>query len=304
MKAAEPLIPKPPWLKRRLPSGPAYESLRARLRDNGLHTVCQEARCPNIWSCFERGTATFMILGDRCTRDCRFCAVAHGQPLTVDGNEPRRVAVAAAAMGLSHVVVTSVTRDDLADGGAGHFAATIRAVRQALPEARIEVLIPDFQGRVQALAGVIAAGPDVLNHNIETVPRLYPLVRPQAGYRRSLDLLAAAIRIQPGLCTKSGLMLGLGENEEEVETVLRDLVDAGCRLVTIGQYLQPGPEHLPVARFVTPQGFAAWEQKALAMGFAAAACGPFVRSSYEAGTLFEPIRATSNREAPGAATPK
>lgn len=287
MKAPEPLIPKPPWLKRRLPGGPAYETLRARLRNSDLHTVCQEAHCPNIWQCFERGTATFMILGDRCTRDCRFCAVTHGTPLPVDGDEPARVAAAAAAMDLTHVVVTSVTRDDLADGGAALFAATIRAVRQALPKTRIEVLIPDFQGNDQALADVIAAGPDVLNHNIETVPRLYPLVRPQAGYRRSLDLLAAARRIQPGLCTKSGLMLGLGEDDQEVAVVLQDLVGAGCRIVTIGQYLQPGADHLPVARFVTPEAFDAWRQKALAMGFAAAACGPFVRSSYEAGTLFD-----------------
>jgi len=260
--------------------------LRALIHDSGLHTVCQAARCPNIWQCFDRGTATFMILGDRCTRDCGFCAVAHATPLPVDGDEPLRVAVAAATMGLAHVVVTSVTRDDLTDGGAAHFAATITAIRQALPQARIEVLIPDFQGDDRALATVIAAGPDVLNHNIETVPRLYPQVRPQAGYRRSLDLLAAAARIQPGLCTKSGLMLGLGEDDEEVETALADLVGAGCRLVTIGQYLQPGPAHLPVARFVAPERFAAWKQKALAMGFEGAACGPFVRSSYEAGAMY------------------
>jgi lipoic acid synthetase len=280
---------KPPWLRRRLPGGPRYETLRTLLGAGGLHTVCQEALCPNIWQCFDRGTATFLILGDRCTRDCRFCAVGHGHPGPVDADEPRRVAAAAAAMGLAHVVVTSVTRDDLPDGGAQAFARTIAALRAARPQARIEVLIPDFQGSAAALAAVVNAGPDVLNHNIETVPRLYPLVRPQADYRRSLTLLATARQMAPGLCTKSGLMLGLGEDDKETDQVLHDLVQVGCRILTMGQYLQPGPDHLPVVRFVAPETFEAWRAKALGMGFAAAACGPFVRSSYEAGELFARI---------------
>jgi lipoic acid synthetase len=278
-------VPKPPWLRKRLPSGPAYESVRRLLREAGLHTVCQSACCPNQFECFARHTATFMILGDHCTRNCRFCAVNHGPPRAVDPDEPRRVARAAAHLGLRYVVVTSVTRDDLPDGGADLFAAVIRTLHQQIPEVRVEVLIPDFQGAPQALETVLTAGPVVLNHNLETVLRLYPVARPQADYRRSLDLLARSRQTAPGILTKSGLMLGLGETEAEIRTALADLRTAGVHILTLGQYLQPTAAHLPVARYVTPQAFENWRREALAMGFAAVASGPFVRSSYQADAL-------------------
>jgi lipoic acid synthetase len=278
---------KPEWLKRRLPAGGDFNPVRKLIEDGRLHTVCQEAKCPNIWECFSHRTATFLIMGDRCTRDCGFCSVAPGQPQPLDPGEPGRVAEAAARMGLSYVVVTSVTRDDLPDGGAGHFAATIRAIRELIPGAEIEVLIPDFKGDLDALHAVIAANPSVLNHNIETVPRLYPRVRPQADYRRSLELLERAAARQAGLATKSGLMLGLGEEREEVLDTLQDLRRAGCRILTLGQYLQPSAAHLPVVRYIAPQEFAALRREALAMGFSEAASGPFVRSSYHAREAFE-----------------
>ncbi len=269
-----------------MPSGPQYEETRRLLRDGHLHTVCQEAHCPNIFECFSRHTATFLILGDHCTRDCRFCAVQQGPLQPPDPDEPRRVARAAAEMRLRYVVVTSVTRDDLPDGGAAHFAATIEALRLAIPEVRVEVLIPDFQGDPAALAVVLAATPDVLNHNIETVPRLYPTVRPQAQYQRSLRLLADAARQAPHIPTKSGLMLGLGESDAEIRQTLADLRGAHCRLLTLGQYLQPTPRNLPVVRYVPPEEFNQWRRIALDLGFDHVAAAPFVRSSYQAGEVF------------------
>ena len=283
----KPPTPKPPWLKRRLPTGPDFESLRGLLDRGGLHTVCQEAHCPNIWECFSKHTATFLIMGSQCTRNCRFCAVSSAPAEPLDPAEPARVARAASRMGLSYIVITSVTRDDLPDGGAGHFAATIEAVHRELPGAGIEVLIPDFKGSRKALETVIAAGVDVLNHNIETVPRLYPTVRPQADYRQSLDLLRRAREINPRQATKSGLMLGLGESAAEVEDVMCDLAGVECGFLTLGQYLQPTSEHLQVRRFVPPEEFERWRQKALEMGFRGVASGPFVRSSYHAKDLYE-----------------
>jgi lipoyl synthase len=278
--------PKPPWLRVRIPSGPQYEQTRHLLRDGHLHTVCQEACCPNIFECFSRHTATFLILGDHCTRDCAFCAVKHGALLAPDPDEPRRLALAAAEMKLRYVVVTSVTRDDLPDGGAAHFAAAIAALRREIPGVAVEVLIPDFQGDPAALATVLAAAPDVLNHNVETVPRLYPVVRPQAQYRRSLLLLENAATQAPHIPTKSGLMLGLGETDEEIRQTLSDLRRVQCRLLTLGQYLQPTPANLPVVRYVPPEEFTRWRQAALEMGFDQVTAAPFVRSSYHAGENF------------------
>jgi lipoic acid synthetase len=278
-------IRKPAWLGRPLPSDPAFSRTRSLLDDGRLHTVCREARCPNCGECFSRGTAAFLILGDSCTRRCRFCAVTHGTPERPDPDEPRRVAEAAARMSLNYTVVTSVTRDDLADGGAGYFAETIRFLRARRPSARIEVLIPDFQGDEAALRIVLEARPDVLNHNLETVARLYPEVRPQAMYDRSLELIRRTGALAPGMAVKSGLMLGLGERPEEVESALRDLLGAGCQLLTLGQYLQPKRDCLPVDRFVPPAEFDAWREVALGMGFARVASGPLVRSSYHAEEL-------------------
>ncbi|MFZ0613759.1 MAG: lipoyl synthase [Desulfobacterales bacterium] len=277
---------KPPWLTRRLPSGPEYEKIRGLMNQGRLHTVCQEAKCPNIWECFSNRTATFLILGDRCTRNCRFCAVAHLPVEPPDEDEPQRVAEAVAEMGLGYVVVTSVTRDDLPDGGAGHFAATIRAIRRRVPEAGIEVLIPDLKGDDDALRSVLDARPHVLNHNIETVARLYADVRPGAVYSRSLALLGRARELAASVATKSGLMLGFGETDPEIRQTLRDLLDVGCRLLTLGQYLQPSRDHLPVVRYVPPAEFDQWKQSALQMGFNEVASGPFVRSSYHAQELF------------------
>ena len=255
------------------------------LQSMGLHTVCQSASCPNIGECFSKGTATFMILGNVCTRDCGFCGVRHGEPLTLDPDEPRHVAEAAAKMGLNYVVVTSVTRDDLADGGAVHFAETIQQLKQMIPEVRVEVLIPDFGGDRDALRAVLAARPFVLNHNVETVPRLYPIVRPAADYQRSLALLETAKKIQPSVYTKSGLMVGLGETREEVVQVLRDLRSRGCDLVTIGQYLRPSKSNLPVAEYVPPAQFEEYKSIGDSLGFRFTASGPFVRSSYHAAEL-------------------
>jgi len=278
--------PKPRWIRRRLPSGPEFEQVRSMLAEGKLHTVCQEAQCPNIFECFSCGTATFLILGSRCTRNCTFCAVAHGPDAPPDPQEPARVAEAAAAMGLSYVVVTSVTRDDLKDGGAGHFAGTIRRLKEKIKGVKVEVLIPDFAGDRAALDTVLAAGPDVLNHNIETVARLYRSVRPQAVYERSLALIRRAGETAPSIPTKSGLMLGLGEREEEVRQTLKDLRAVGCRMLTLGQYLRPSRDHIEVARYVPPEEFAAWEKEAKKMGFDQVASGPMVRSSYHAGELF------------------
>ncbi len=282
--------PKPPWLKRRLPAGSDFEAVRSLVDKGRLHTVCQEAKCPNIWECFSHHTATFLIMGSRCTRNCGFCAVASAAPQPLDPDEPMRVAEAAARMDLAYVVVTSVTRDDLPDGGAAHFAATIRAIHRRKRGTRIEVLIPDFKGDPEALKVVLRARPDVLNHNLETVPRLYANVRPQADYRRSLTLLERAGRADAGTVTKSGLMLGLGEAAAEIRSTLEDLRQAGCRMVTLGQYLQPTAAHLAVERYVTPEEFDRWRDAALEMGFAEVASGPFVRSSYHAGEMYHRSR--------------
>lgn len=289
--------PKPRWLKRRLPSGPQYEQTRQLLKKGGLHTVCQEANCPNIFECFSKRTATFLILGDRCTRNCSFCNVTHGAPGPADPREPKRVAQAAAEMNLAYVVVTSVTRDDLPDGGAGLFGQTIEALREAIKSVKIEVLIPDFQGDAAALARVLDAGPDVLNHNIETVPRLYPRVRPQADYRRSLELLHSVHKQVPGMPIKSGLMLGLGETDDEIQQALEDLRKVSCSIVTLGQYLRPTPSHHPVKAFVAPEQFDKWRKTALEMGFCEAACGPFVRSSYQADAAYNKATAPSKSRA-------
>lgn len=278
--------PKPPWLRVRLPSGPRYEQTRRLLELGRLHTVCQEAGCPNMFECFSRHTATFLILGDHCTRNCTFCAVKQGVPHPPDPDEPRRVADAAAELKLRYVVVTSVTRDDLPDGGADQFAATIRSLRRRIAGVRVEVLIPDFQGDPQALQTVLDARPDVLNHNIESVPRLYATVRPQAVYERSLRLLERAAVRAPRITTKSGLMLGLGETDDEIRTSLTDLRRVRCRIITLGQYLQPGPDNHPVVRYVPPEEFSRWRDAALGMGFDEAVAGPFVRSSYQAERSF------------------
>lgn len=282
-----PRLPKPSWLRRRLPSGPEYERVRSLIADTRLHTVCQSARCPNQWECFSARTATFLILGSRCTRHCRFCAVEHGPTGAPEAEESVRVANAAREMGLHYVVVTSVTRDDLPDGGAGLFAATIAEIRKAIAGVRVEVLIPDFQGNPDALRQVVTARPDVLNHNIETVPRLYPSVRPEAVYQRSLDLLRKTREFDSSLTTKSGMMLGLGESACEIRSTFEDLLEAGCSMLTLGQYLQPSDEHLPVVRFVPPEEFDQWRHSALEMGFSHVASGPFVRSSYHARELFD-----------------
>lgn len=281
----------PPWLKKRLPAGGAVAETQAILQELSLETVCRSAHCPNLSECFARHTATFMILGSHCTRSCRFCAVAHAAPDAVRQDEPAAVAEAAARMKLRHVVITSVTRDDLADGGAGHFARVIRAVRERLPQSIIEVLTPDFQGDRSAIDTVLGAAPAIFNHNVETVPRLYADIRPQAEYRRSLDVLRYAkerSRSLPGrLYTKSGVMVGCGETRAELSAVLADLRAAECDIVTVGQYLAPSGEHWPVERFVPPEEFAEIETEARAAGFSAVASGPFVRSSYNAGALFE-----------------
>ncbi len=280
---------KPDWLKRRLPTGEAFNQVRELIEAGRLHTVCQEAKCPNIWECYSHRTATFLIMGERCTRNCRFCSVSPGLPGPLDPGEPGRVAAAVERMELKYVVITSVTRDDLPDGGAAHFAATIGEIRRRLPETQIEVLIPDFQGDAAALATVLRARPNVLNHNIETVPRLYPTVRPQADYRRSLDLLKRSRALAPLIPTKSGLMLGLGERPEELRQTLLDLREAGCRILTLGQYLQPSPEHLPVEAYVPPDDFEKWRKAALEMGFSEVASAPFVRSSYHAKESFRAL---------------
>ena len=272
----------PPWLKVRAPGGPGFTETRAAVKELGLHTVCEEAHCPNIGECWGHKTATFMLLGDTCTRNCGFCAVAHGRPLAVDPEEPDRVSVAVARLGLRHVVVTSVDRDDLPDGGAAHFAATARAIKARQPECRVEVLVPDFRGRLESVATVVMAPIDVFNHNIETVPRLYKRVRPGARYDRSLSLLNAARRARVDVLTKAGLMLGLGERTDELISVFADLRRVGCEVLTLGQYLRPAVENLPVERYVPPAEFAALGECARALGFRHVESGPLVRSSYHA----------------------
>ena len=271
---------RPEWLKVRLPHGEAFREVKAIVENHHLHTVCESAHCPNMAECWGRRTATFMILGDICTRSCRFCAVKTGRPTEVDELEPFRVADAVRQLNLKHAVITSVNRDELKDGGAHIFAETIRQIRKKSPGCRIEVLIPDFQGDYDSLKLVIDARPDILNHNVETIPRLYKEVRPQAKYDRSLWVLEESHR--QGLVTKSGLMVGLGETPDEVLSVMRDLRKINCDILTIGQYLQPTKAHLPVDRFVHPNEFQMYKEKGLQMGFRFVESGPLVRSSYHA----------------------
>jgi lipoic acid synthetase len=280
VSASTPLI-RPEWIKARAPGGPGYERLQALMRGLDLHTVCEEARCPNLGECWDNGTATFMILGDVCTRACGFCAVKTGLPeRPPDPDEPRRVADAAARMGLRHAVITSVNRDDRRDGGAGVFADVIREIRQRVPGCAVEVLIPDFKGDWSALDVVLAARPDILNHNTETVPHLYRRVRPGANYRRSLELLRRSH--EAGLPTKSGIMVGLGETWEQVLETLRDIREAGTSILTVGQYLRPSLKHLPLERYYTPEEFEQLREVGESLGFSHVESGPLVRSSYHA----------------------
>lgn len=274
---------KPQWIRMQAPSSSRFREIKNILRENNLHTVCEEASCPNIGECFSGGTATFMILGDMCTRRCPFCDVGHGRPLPPDDQEPRNLARTIGLLQLKYVVITSVDRDDLRDGGAGHFAQCIHSVRLTSPDTLIETLVPDFRGRLEkALAAIECALPDVLNHNLETVPRLYKQVRPGADYLHSLKLLRDFKSRNPGVPTKSGLMVGLGETNEEIMQVMRDLRMNGVEMLTLGQYLQPSVHHLPVSRYVEPEQFKSFEKFAYELGFSQATCGPMVRSSYHA----------------------
>jgi len=279
----------PPWLKRPLPTA-GMSFTRRVVGASHVATVCEEARCPNLTECWSHGTATFMILGDRCTRRCKFCAVQTARPEPPAADEPDRLAEAVAELGLRHVVITAVARDDLADEGAGQFAACVRAVRARMPEATIEVLPADFHARRECIATLCDAGPDVYNHNIETVERLSPTVRPQARYRRSLDVLRIAKELRPDIPTKSGLMVGIGETPDEIRRTLADLREVDCDVVTIGQYLAPSSSHAPVVRFYTPEEFEALADEARSLGFAGVASGPFVRSSYNAGDVYDRYR--------------
>lgn len=276
----------PEWFKQRIPPAGSMTQVSGLLEELNLNTVCESARCPNIGQCFSRGTATFMILGSNCTRNCTFCAVNKYPPSPLDPAEPGHVAEAVSRLKLQYVVITSVTRDDLPDGGAAHFARTVELVHRLPGNIRVEILVPDFAGDTAALKTVLESRPEVIAHNLETVPRLYPEVRPMADYRRSLDLLRQSKAIAPDILTKSGLMLGLGETREEVLQAMRDLREAGCDLLTLGQYLAPSPQHHPVVDFITPEAFAAYEPAALKMGFSGIASAPLVRSSYQAAELF------------------
>jgi len=273
---------KPDWLKIKLLAGGKLESIRGLLADNCLHTVCQSAACPNLGDCFSRGTATFLIMGNVCTRNCRFCNIENGRPQPLDSNEPEMVAQTVKTLRLRHAVITSVTRDDLTDGGASHFAETVRAIRELCPQTTVEVLIPDFLGKTDSLHAVLESKPDVLNHNVETVARLYPTVRPEADYHRSLQLLRNVKSCSPETVAKSGLMVGLGETEEEVFKVLKDLREVDCEIVTIGQYLQPSRKHLSVREYIHPDRFEDYKREALQMGFSYVASAPLVRSSFHA----------------------
>lgn len=286
---------KPAWLKVKLPTESSFFQVAEILRTNRLHTICQSARCPNISECWSARTATFLILGDVCTRDCSFCAVRKGAPQPPSAEEPRRVTEAVAAMGLDYAVITSVTRDDLADGGASHFAATIRAIKAGNQRVKVEVLIPDFKGDERALAAVIAAGPDVLNHNLETTEGCYPLInRAPENYRRSLGVLKRAREM--GALTKSGLMVGLGEDEAEIMQTLSDLRAAGCDLLTIGQYLRPSVSHVPVRKYYSPEEFEELKKKAKKLGFKGVEVGPLVRSSYQAHRMFNSLGKGAGRD--------
>ncbi len=290
-------LPKPAWIRARAPSSPRFYDIKRILREHHLHTVCEEASCPNIGECFGKGTATFMIMGELCTRRCPFCDVGHGRPLPLDPEEPLNLAKTIAALKLSYVVITSVDRDDLRDGGAQHFVDCIRAVRRMSPATRIEVLVPDFRGRLgRALDALSASPPDVMNHNLETVPRLYKQARPGADYANSLELLSQFKARFPQIPTKSGIMVGLGETDDEILEVMRDMRAHRIDMLTIGQYLQPSASHLPVLRYVHPDTFATLEREAYRMGFAHAAVGAMVRSSYHAdqqahGVLADPANA-------------
>ncbi len=295
---AAPRERKPPWFRARFPSGERFEEIRLLLREGSLHTVCEEARCPNIGECFNSGTATFMILGDVCTRACGFCAVTSGRPGAIDQLEPLRLAQSVERLGLDYAVITSVNRDDVADGGASIFAACIRAIRHRRPGCEVEVLIPDFEGDREALATVVGARPAVLNHNTETVPELYPRVRPKGRYDRSLELLRRVKEIDPAMLTKSGLMVGLGESAEQLHRTFEELRAQGCDLLTVGQYLRPTPKHLPVDRYWRPEEFEALREYALTLGFAHVEAGPLVRSSYHAAEQAAAARA--RRESPSA----
>ncbi|HVP88350.1 MAG TPA: lipoyl synthase [Casimicrobiaceae bacterium] len=280
---AAPPLRKPDWIRVRAPSSPRFYEIKKILREHRLHTVCEEASCPNIGECFGKGTATFMIMGDICTRRCPFCDVGHGRPLPLDAEEPVNLAETIAALKLAYVVITSVDRDDLRDGGAQHFVDCIRAVRERSPGTQIEILVPDFRGRLERALEVLAeAPPDVMNHNLETVPRLYRIARPGSDYAHSLRLLREFKVRFPEIPTKSGLMVGLGETDEEILAVMRDMRAHAIEMITIGQYLQPTRDHLPVARYVHPDTFAAFEREAYALGFRHAAVGALVRSSYHA----------------------
>ncbi|MGE0814915.1 MAG: lipoyl synthase [Vicinamibacterales bacterium] len=282
LQFVRPRAPKPEWLKVRAPGSENYLRLRGIMRDLKLNTVCEDAHCPNIGECWHHGTATFMILGDVCTRACAYCAVKHGKPAALDLAEPGRVADAVRAMGLKYAVVTSVDRDDLPDGGASIFAETIRAIKAQVPACRVEVLIPDFKGDETPLRTVLDAGPDVLNHNTETVPRLYRMARSGGKYTRTLELLERAARLAPAIPTKTGLMVGLGEEHDELVQVFKDLRRVGVAILTIGQYLRPSPDHAPMTRYYHPDEFAALKRGALDLGFVHVEAGPLVRSSYHA----------------------
>jgi lipoic acid synthetase len=273
---------KPPWLKVKAPGGQNYLRLKSLMRDLDLHTVCEEAHCPNVGECWEHGTATFMILGDVCTRNCAYCAVAHGRPAKFDPAEPSRVAQAAAQMSLQHVVLTSVDRDDLPDFGAWAFAETVREIKTAVPGCSVEVLVPDFQGRESSIATVLEANPDIYNHNTETVPRLYKKCRPGGRYERVMDIFRASKRLAPNIPTKTGMILGMGETIEEVDAVMRDLRDVDVDILTLGQYLRPSADHIPIDRYVAPAEFAHLRGAGMAMGFRHVESGPLVRSSYHA----------------------
>jgi lipoyl synthase len=281
---------KPPWLKVQAPGGSNYLRLKNLMRELDLHTVCEEAHCPNVGECWQHGTATFMILGDVCTRNCAYCAVAHGRPPKFDPAEPERVAQAAAQMSLQHVVLTSVDRDDLPDYGAWAFAETIRQIKAQVPGCSVEVLVPDFQGKEESIRTVLEANPDIYNHNTETVPRLYKKCRPGGRYARVMDIFTTSKRLAPNIPTKTGIILGMGETIEEVVATMRDLRDVDVDILTLGQYLRPSADHIPIDRYVTPEEFAQLKREGMAMGFRHVESGPLVRSSYHA---WEQVQAAS-----------
>jgi lipoic acid synthetase len=282
---------KPRWLKVRAPGGDNYRALKQMMRSLGLNSVCEEAHCPNIGECWDSGTATFLIMGDKCTRNCPYCAIAHGRPEELDEDEPRRVAEMIEQLQLRHVVITSVDRDDLPDGGARIFAWTIEEIRARLPECSIEVLTPDFRGDGEAIARVIEAKPEIFNHNMETVARLHKTARPGGRYRRSLEVLATARGLDPGVLIKTGIMLGLGENGDDIRGFMHDALEAGVQILTLGQYLRPTEKHLPIDRYVGPEEFARWKRTGEDLGFLHVESGPLVRSSYHAREQVEELRA-------------